>query len=274
MQENEQFLDENHPLQKSITILNQQFPTANDDIGLKVYYAWGVDEVNRDGVNRLLEPDFFGKPNFVQEFNFNEQCQTELLNLCDNLKTNPEYQELIKRRDGLGAVYCFVEELAAYNVNGNLDDCEYVKQGGFKNTTWQVNPANLADIIPDFMAQKSCFDDDGMETIGSRYSTEIGWNGKEMKYAAVAVESNVLNPFGRDSESLTRKEYDQFVEIPDEISKWSVTSSCSGMNLFYSMYSSSIQRVRISKLLPSVSSGNVIMTDLDEMFVFINNQNI
>ena len=247
MQENEQFLDENHPLQKSITILNKEFPTANDDIGLKVYYAWGIDEVNRDGVNRLLEPDYFGKPTFVQEFDFNEQCQTELLNLCDNLKTNPEYRELIKPRDGLGAVYCFVEELAAYNVKGNLDDCDYVKQGGFKNTTWQVNPANLADIIPDFMAQKSCFDDDGMETIGSRYSTEIGWNGNEMKYAAVAVESNVLNPFGRDSESLTRKEYDQFLDIAEEISQWSVTSSC---------------------------SGNVIMTDLDEKFVFMNNQNI
>ena len=203
MQENEQFLDENHPLQKSITILNEQFPTANDDIGLKVYYAWGVEEVSRDGVNRLLEPDYFGEPNFVQDFDFNEQCQTDLLNLCDDLKTNQEYRDLIKRRDGLGAVYCFVEELAAYNVKGDLSDCEYVKKGGYKNETWQVDPDDLASIIPGFMAQKSCFDDEGVETIGARYSTEIGWNGKDMKYAAIAAESNVLDPFGQDAESVS-----------------------------------------------------------------------
>lgn len=52
--ENEQFLDENHPLQKSFTILGSEFPTADDDLGLKVYYAWGLREVDRSGVNRLL----------------------------------------------------------------------------------------------------------------------------------------------------------------------------------------------------------------------------
>jgi len=109
--ENEQFLNEDHPLQKSITILNEQFPTANDDIGLKIYMAWGLEEVSRDGVNRLLDPEYFGKPNFVESFEFNEQCQTELMVLCDDLKANPDYRELIKRRDGLGAVYCFIEEL-------------------------------------------------------------------------------------------------------------------------------------------------------------------
>lgn len=196
-------MDENHPLQKSITILNEQFPTANDDIGLKVYYAWGLDEVSRDGVNRLLEPDYFGEPNYNPNFDFNQQCQSDLLNLCDDLKTNQDYRELIKRRDGLGAVYCFIEELAAYNVKGNLDDCEYVKRGGFKNETWQVDPTSLADILPGFLAAKSCFDDEGVETIGARYGTEIGWNGMELKYAAIAAESNVLNPFGQDAESVS-----------------------------------------------------------------------
>ena len=172
-----------------------------------MYYAWGVDEVSRDGVNRLLEPDYFGEPNFVQDFDFNEQCQTDLLNLCDDLKTNQAYRDLIKRRDGLGAVYCFVEELAAYNVKGDLSDCEYVKKGGYKNETWQVNPEDLASIVPGFLAQKSCFDDEGIETVGARYSTEIGWNGKELKYAAIAAESNVLDPFGQDAESVSAVKY-------------------------------------------------------------------
>lgn len=120
-------------------------------------------------MNRLLDPEYFGVPQYISEFDFNQQCQTDLLNLCDDLKTNQDYRELIKRRDGLGAVYCFVEELAAYNLKGNLDDCEYVKRGGFKNETWQVDPADLVDIMPGFMQAKSCFDDEGVETIGARY---------------------------------------------------------------------------------------------------------
>eukprot|EP00804_Cyclotella_cryptica_P024803 CCRYP_001761-RA/>CCRYP_001761-RA protein AED:0.23 eAED:0.23 QI:209/0.75/0.6/1/1/1/5/0/1089 len=244
--ENEQFLNENHPLQKSITILNEQFETANDDLGLKVYYAWGLEEVSRDGVNRLLDPENFGKPNYVKNFDFNQQCQSDLLAFCDDLKTNPKYKELIKRREGLGAVYCFVEELAAYNIKGNLSDCEYVKKGAFKNETWQVDPASLSAIIPNFLTQKTCFDEEGIETIGSRYSTEIGWDGYSLRYAAIAAESDVLSPFGQVAESVTRKEYDQFVQIASEVDEI-ISTSC---------------------------GGNVIMTDLDEKFVFMNNQRI
>ncbi|KAL7485248.1 hypothetical protein ACHAW6_010849, partial [Cyclotella cf. meneghiniana] len=165
---------------------------------------------------------------------------------CDDLKTNPEYKELIKRRDGLGAVYCFIEELAAYNIKGSLSDCDYVKKGGFKNETWQVDPADVTEIMPGFLTQKSCFDKEGIETIGSRYSTEIGWDGSSLRYAAIAVESDVLSPFGQVAESVTRKEYDQFVQIAlagDQI----ISKSC---------------------------GGSVIMTDLDEKFVFMNNQKI
>jgi predicted RND superfamily exporter protein len=244
--ENEQFLNEDNPLQKSITIINNEFPTANDDLGLKVYYAWGLEEVSRDGVNRLLEPDNFGTPNFVEGFDFNEQCQSDLLDFCDKLKTDPEYKDLIKRKNGLGEVYCFVEELAAYNVKGDLTDCDYVRTGGWRNETWQVAPSDLADIMPGFLSTKSCYDEDGVETTSGRYSNEIGWDGTRLRYASVSAESNVLDPFGLDAESVTRREYDQFVKIAEEANQI-MTKSC---------------------------TGQVIMTDLDEKFVFMNNQNI
>ena len=57
--EAEQFLDEDHPLQKSITILNNEFPVADDDLALRVYYAWGLGEVDRSGVRLLFDPDFY-----------------------------------------------------------------------------------------------------------------------------------------------------------------------------------------------------------------------
>lgn len=202
--ESEQFLDENHPLQKSITILNREFPTATDDLGLKVYYTWGLEEVNRDGVNLLLDPTNYGSPVFVDSFDFNAQCQTELLSFCDRLKTDSKYKDLIKRdRNGLGTVYCFIEELAAYNLQ-KLDDCEYVQKGDWKNETWQVDPNILPVIMDDFLAQKSCFGgnsrDNEDETISARYLNEIGWDGSSLKYASISVESNVLTPFGLDAQ--------------------------------------------------------------------------
>ena len=67
-----------------------------------------------------------------------------------------------------------------------------------------------------------------------------------MKYAAISSESDQLDPFGRDSEFLTRKEYDQFVKLAKEA----------------------------DELVSVHCSGSVIMTDLDEKFVFMNNQSI
>lgn len=243
--ENEQFLNEDHPLQKSFTILNEQFPTADDDVGLKVYYVWGIDEVDRTGVNRLLEPSYFGKPVFNPEFDFNPQCQTDILSLCDMLKTDARYEDLIKRKDGLGLTYCFLEELAAFKVKGNLDDCDYVKTGGWRNETWQIDPSELASTIPDFLKRKTCFDETQMETIGSRYQNEIGWDGLEMNFAVVSLEALHLDPWGINGEDYTRNQYDQFVTIAEEQVK--ISQSC---------------------------RGNVVMTDLDEKFVFMNNQAI
>jgi len=247
--ESEQFLDENHPLQKSVTLLNTHFPTADDDLGLKVHFVAGVDEIDRTGVNLLLDPENFGSPNFVAGFDFNEQCQEDLVNFCDELKTAPKYKDLIKRKSGLGSVYCFVEELAAYNVKGDLtgdEYCDYVRQGAWKNRNWQVNPNDLSEIMPRFLKEKSCFDENGLETISGRYQDEIGWNGLSLMYASISTESNVLDPFGVDGEALTRGEYDQFVDIAKEQEKI-ISKSC---------------------------GGAVIMTDLDGKFVFMNNQSI
>lgn len=243
--ENEQFLDENHPLQKSVTILDKEFPTANDDLGMKVYYAWGLGLVDRTGVNRLLEPDNFGVPTFDSNFDFNAQCQVELLNFSDRLKTDPKYKGLIKRKNGVGQVYSFLEELAAFNVYGNLNNCTEVKKGDWRSADWQIDTADLPEMMPKFLEEKTCFADDG-ETVGGRYSKELGWDGKTLKYAAISAESDKLDPFGRDSEFLTRKEYDQFILLAAEA----------------------------DELVSVHCSGSVIMTDLDEKFVFMNNQSI
>jgi hypothetical protein len=244
--EAEQFLNEDNPFQKSLNILGTEFPSANDDLGLKVFYAWGLGEVDRDGVNLLLDPTNFGEPTFIEEFDFNAQCQTELLSFCVKLRTDPAYKELIKQKNGVGEVYCFLEELAAYNVQGNLDDCQYVRRGDWRQEQWQVDPADLPSLMEGFLREKSCFDDDGTETISGRYSDELGWDGTAMRYAAISAESIVLTPFGTESESKARAEYDQFIALGEEV----------------------------NDVISQYCSGNVVVTDLEGKFVFMNNQSI
>lgn len=95
--ETEQFLDEDHPLQKSFTILNSEFPTADSDTGLKVYFTWGLGLVDREGVNLLFDPEYLGEINYLDTFDFNEKCQAELVTACDKLKTEASYVPYIKR---------------------------------------------------------------------------------------------------------------------------------------------------------------------------------
>lgn len=244
IREAEEFLDEDHPLQKSITILNNEFPVADDDLALRVYYAWGLDEVDRDGVKLLFDPEFYGEPVFREDFDFNEQCQTELVKSCQELRSNPQYRGLIKQNGGVGRVFCFMEELAAYYVKGDLADCEYVLAGGYMNETWQVPPDQIASLMDGFLQQRSCNEES--ETISSFYTNELGWDGEKLRYAAFSVESEVLQPFSQEPEAVTRAEYDQFIAISRELEQ-TVSEAC---------------------------AGEVIVTDLDGVFVFMNNQSI
>jgi Predicted exporters of the RND superfamily len=140
-----------------------------------------------------------------------------------------------------------MEELAAYSVLGHLNDCDYVRSGMWRTEDWQVNPANLSQIMEGLLAQMSCFDESGHTTIESMYANELGWDGSSMQYAAISARTEVLTPFGIFPESVTRKEYDQFAKI---------ANSAVGRNVSEYCYS------------------NVTMTDLDRKFVFMNNQSI
>jgi len=252
--ETEQLLDEDHPLQKSFSILGNQFPTADDDQGLEVHYVWGLEEIDRTGVNLLLDPKNYGKPQYVETFDYNKQCQTELLAVCEDLKTNTDYSELIKREDGVGSIKCFIEELGAFYVyetggyNGEeVEYCAWVKSGSWKTEAWQVPPSEIATIVPKFLGEQSCIDES--QSISALYSNEFGWDGKNVKYAAITAESNLLDPFSIKPESTTRGEYDQFAMIQNTLtdSNSAVSTAC---------------------------TGQVIMTDLSEIFIFMNNQTI
>ena len=243
----EQSLRKDHPLQKGANILSEKFPRTQRDAGTPIYFMWGIGEVNRDGVKQLFDPDYIGAATFEENFSLTEQCQMSMLEICDSLKTDNNFEDDIKRQsDGLREVRCAIEELAAYNAFGNLDDCDAVKSGTWRNSTWQILDLEESDSsfnMSDFLSTKSCYDDG---VISEVYKSSLGWDGKNLRYLGISFESSILSPFGILAENVVRSQYDKLMNLTLEYDT-KMSDEC---------------------------GSKVIMTDLDQKFVFMNNQKI
>jgi len=245
VRETEQFLDENNPLQKSFSIINSEFPTAEEDPSTLVYFVWGLGLVDRTGINLMLNPESTGTPTYLDSFDFNEQCQTQLAEACTKLKSDASYAPFIKRKNGAGSILCFIDEMAAYSVKGDLtDNCDYAEKQLWMNETWQVPPEDMAEFMEGFLEQQSCVDQ--TRTVASSYASEIGWDGQSMKYVALSAESEGLDPFTAPPQEFTRSKYDGFISIQEEL----------------------------DALVSEHCTGDSIMTDLEQKFIFMNNQRI
>jgi len=102
----------------------------------------------------------------------------------------------------------------------------------------------LVPFIEKFNDQRSCFGE--VLNVSQHYSNELGWDGSSLRYASISIENQVLDPFSSVAETVARKEYEMMVSIAEELDE-TLSKSC---------------------------NGKVIMTDLDQKFVFMNNQSI
>lgn len=241
----EQFLDDDHPLQRAGTILNEKFPKTQEDRTSPIFFTWGLEDISRDGVNQLLNPEYVGNAAFVENFEFNEQCQTEMLKACEALKVDASLEEFVMRgKDGLRRVDCFIEELGAYNVLGDAADCAERKSGQWKTSSWQVSPSDFASTMERFIARQSCQDES--ETIQKYYTDSLGWDGQSLRFVGMSVDSSILNERTLQAEEVVRRHYDRFLE-------------------FAASFDVTMQEACQSK---------TIMTDLDQRFITMNNQRI
>ena len=159
----QQFLDEDHPIQKAIAILNTEFPVATDDYGMRVHIAWGVSLVNVDDVNLLMAPEEVnGLQKWNGAFTFSEACQEAIIDVCDDLKTNADYTNVIKRsEEGFGIVNCLMYELRDW-TNTSLGAAY-----SFPLPESQKNEALAA-----FFATGTNYENDLVSEV---YSNEFGW---------------------------------------------------------------------------------------------------
>lgn len=240
----EQFLNEDHPLQKGLSIFTEEFAKTQEDENTKIYFVWGLEELDRGGVNQLLDPDFIGKASFVEDFSFNEDCQTEMLKACETLKTSDKFDEFILIKDGLKSVDCFVEEFGAYNALGDNGTCTDKRNLEWVSSeTWQVSPSDLVSTMEQFVNTQTCYDNNSVEEF---YDKSLGWDGDSLRYVGISVDSSLLDPRSMRAESEVRIHYDKFIEFAKEL----------------------------DKTMEDVCQSKTIMTDLDQKFIFMNNQRI
>merc|ERR1712038_1214346 len=130
---------------------------------------------------------------------------------------------------------------------GNHCEDVMVREKSFWDTQdWNIEVEDVNAVMKEFVKQKSCMPDAQSRTIMTYYDEELGWDGKDLRYAAISVESPTLTASEQTSESKTRKEYDAYVEmtkIVDEIA----LDAC---------------------------GGESIMTDLNQKWVFMHSQKI
>jgi hypothetical protein len=187
----EQFLAEDHPLQYSITILNNEFPVSSEDEGLLVYFNWGIGPVDRAGVNQLADPTFLGTPSF-KDFSLTPTCQAKLLEACEDveLDTSQARLDLIKRADsGLGSIRCVMRSLLT-----------------FANAT-SIDTADVNSVVEAYMA------DPEDETFASL----LGWTGSELKYVTLEIEAQGLDQWATKPEAYVRDIYEEFMALADHL---------------------------------------------------------
>lgn len=265
----EQFLDDEHPLQKAITILNEGFPVASDDRGAKMYFIWGIKDVDRTGVSQMFDDPgfgdpFVGVPVFDEEWKLTQACQAKIYNYTEAVRSplnDEKYFDFVKVGGaGMRAVSNWMDEMVDWTKGGDT--------GPFDSTTCKRNtlgrpssfpvPDNeMEEALVRFAHQPSCLEsapypgafiiDTYKET--SRGSgleaSEFGFDGEKLKMASISMESKVLDPWSEIAEDLAMEQYKFFMAEADYINS-----------------------------IMGDECGDVMMTDADQKFILMNNQKI
>jgi len=101
---------------------------------------------------------------------------------------------------------------------------------------------SVDEAIKAFLANPPRGDEDVAETMEN-----FGWDGEKLRFVAIEVESQVLDQFSNLAEDTTRHEYDGFMELAAHLDGL-VGDAC--------------------------GASGVVMTDLEQKFIFMNNQKI
>ena len=115
-----------------------------------------------------------------------------------------KYLDIIKRNSkSEGSIKCFMYDLE-----------EKAKTNGW-NSNGRVHPADFDTVMSSFMASTNA----DFITMSKLYSNHMGWDGQELKFVAISVESKSLNMYSETTEVVTRRLYDAHEALRNNINK-------------------------------------------------------
>jgi len=239
--EPEQFLNPNHPFQKAINVMNNNFGANSQDPGVDIYYIWGLKDVDRSGVNVLVDTSNLGKAQYADTFKFDTACQDKIYKICMDLKfdntTEKELGMIQRNKKAEGSVKCFLLDLKDSYLARN--------PGTIRDQPASWMPAFMAENVPQvddedtrkMIPREEFYNDDGMR---------IGWNGKDLKFVAISIEAKSITRWDRPSEDDMRKQYKMYDDL----------------------------RHNMNHIAQEACGAEVFMTDRQSKFVFMNNQSV
>jgi len=245
----EQFLNENHPFQKAINVLNNNFGANSQDPGIDIFYIWGLKDVDRKGVNVLVDTSNLGKAQYNADFKFNTACQDKIYQICQDLKFNnntQEYLDMIQRnKKAQGSIKCFLLDLKDDYLTNNPS----------------VNRDEPAKWMDSFLAAPvpEVDDEDTTKKIARSqfYNTaggaRVGFDGTELKFVAISIEAKSITQWDRPSENDMMEQYKVYDGLRQNLND--IAQDACGSEVF------------MTDRYDGMSGG-------DSKFVFMNNQRV
>jgi hypothetical protein len=225
----EQFLPDDHPFQAIINVLGNEFPKSDEEPNMEVYVNWGVDMVDRDGVNQLLDAGFVGKGRLDDKFVFNEAMQEHVLQACVAVGSGidhktAEYHEMVGFRSdtGFGQVDCWVYDLSVFVKIGKVAVENNASVGtpfGQASYAWPIPEAQLADVMEEFM--QSTVAGTLAQTVEEKYEWAIGWDRtqRKVRFISVSMASCCIHQHMYLTREVGMVEYNKFEAYVTEMNK-------------------------------------------------------
>jgi len=244
----EQFLNKDHPFQKAINVLNNNFGSNSRDPGIDIFYVWGLKDVDRSGVNVLLNTSNLGKVVYEPTFTFNAACQDKIMQVCEDFKvknTTVKYLDMIQRnKQAQGSIKCFMYPLKAFqtaNPTADRNKAALWMDGFLQEKVESVDDEDTTKMIPV---------DQFYNTAGG---ARIGWDGTTVKFVGISIEAKQVTQWDQPAEDYMLTQYEMYDDL----------------------------RANIDFIAKEACGSEVIMTDrFDGMadgaskFVFMNNQRV
>merc|ERR1719265_1196464 len=198
----DQFLPSDHPFQRIFDIMNDEFPSSSQDANAKVRLTWGLEDVDRSGVNLLRNVSNKGTPVYDRAFKFDEAAQLHILKVCEEV-----YQYS-------SSVSGFLSADPEADVLAGKVDCPLFHLKIWLEAQGKPFPVPFDEVgstLVDFLSAPLPDAEDASQNFNQKWKSYLGYSHSmgEVRFITIGVEST-LREKGRDPHDTLKVQYNLF----------------------------------------------------------------